>query len=74
MILTDEKVAKIKDAIKQTDAIFALEGFEPTEQTRVIDAAVLAGRITRAQVVAEMRDYAIQHKSTDGFIQSRAWV
>lgn len=72
--MTDEKVAKIKDAIKQTDAIFALEGFEPTEQARAIDAAVLAGRVTRKQVIEEMRDYAMQHKTTDGFVQSRCWA
>jgi hypothetical protein len=72
--LTPEEVARIKDAIKQTDAIFALEGFEPTEQIRAIDAAVLAGRVTHAQVAVEMRDYAMRHKTTDGFIQSRAWA
>ena len=72
--MTDSEIAKIKDAIKQTDAIFALEGFEPTAQKRAIDAAVLAGRVTRAQVADEMRDYAMQHKTTDGFIQSRAWA
>lgn len=73
-ILTEEEIAKIKHAIEQTDAIFRLEGFEPTEQTRRIDAAVLAGRVTFSQVVAEMRDYAMQHKSTDGFIESRTWA
>jgi DNA-damage-inducible protein J len=36
------RIERIKDAIEQTNAIFALEGFEPTEQTRAIDAAVLA--------------------------------
>ena len=72
--MTDEEIARIKDAIKQTDAIFALEGFEPTEQTRAIDAAVLAGRVTRTRVVEEMRDYAMQYKTTDGFIQSRVWA
>lgn len=67
------KIEKIKNSIRQTDAIFALEGFEPTEQTRAIDAAVLSGRVTRTQVVKEMCDYAMQHKTTDGFIQSREW-
>ena len=72
--MTADKIERIKDAIKQTDAIFRLEGFEPTDQTRAIDAAVLAGRVTRTQVVEEMRDYAIQHKTTDGFIESRVWA
>lgn len=72
--MTDSEIEKIKDAIKQTDAIFALEGFEPTEQKRAIDAAVLAGYITRAEVIEEMREYVIQHKTTKGFIQSRPWA
>ncbi|MDR0578088.1 MAG: antitoxin VbhA family protein [Candidatus Accumulibacter sp.] len=72
--MTPAEVERIKDAIKQTDAIFALEGFEPTDEIRAIDAAVLAGRVTRAQVIEEMRDFAMQHKTTDGFIQSRAWA
>jgi dephospho-CoA kinase len=69
-----EKLARIKDAIKQTDAIFALEGFEPTDEMRAIDAAVLAGRVTRSQVAKEIVEYAKQHKTIDGFIQSRAWA
>jgi len=72
--MTDSEIAKIKAAIKQTDAIFALEGFEPTAQTRAIDAAVLAGRVTNAQVVEEMVEFAKKHKTTDGFIESRAWA
>jgi len=72
--MTDSEIARIKDAIKQTDAIFALEGFEPTDQTRAIDAAVLAGRVTNAQAVEEMVEFAKKHKTTDGFIQSRAWA
>jgi hypothetical protein len=69
-----EELVRIKDAIKQTDAIFALEGFEPTEQTRAIDASVLAGRVTRSQVITEMVEYAKQYKTTDGFIESRSWA
>jgi hypothetical protein len=69
-----DNIEKIRDAIRQRDAIFALEGFEPTEQTRAIDAAVLAGRVTRTQVAEEMRDFAIRHKTTDGFVESRAWA
>jgi addiction module RelB/DinJ family antitoxin len=69
-----ERIERIKDAIEQTDAIFALEGFEPTEQTRAIDAAVLAGRVTSSQVVEEMVEYAKQNKTTEGFIESRTWA
>lgn len=72
--MTDNEIAKIKEIIKQRDAIFRLEGFEPTDQTRAIDAAVLAGRVTNAQVIKEMVAFAKQHKTTDGFIESRAWA
>ena len=72
--LTPAEVENIQEAIRQTDAIFALEGFAPTAQTRAIDAAVLAGRVTNAQVIEEMVEYAKEHKTTDGFIESRAWA
>jgi hypothetical protein len=72
--MTDDQIARIKNAIEQTDAIFALEGFEPTDQIHAIDAAVLAGRVTRAQVADEIRDYTMQYKTIDGFIESRAWA
>lgn len=71
--LTPEKVKIIEDSIKQSNAIFRLEGFEESEQTRKIDAAVLAGRVSRSQVVKELVEYAKQHKTTDGFIESRYW-
>ncbi len=64
----------IRSAIEQTDAIFALEGFEPTDQRRAISAAVLAGRVTHAQVADEMREYVMQHKTVTGFVASRAWA
>ncbi|WP_201766176.1 antitoxin VbhA family protein [Verminephrobacter aporrectodeae] len=65
---------RLQEAIKQTDAIFALEGFEPTEQIRATDAAVLAGRVTFSQVADEVRDYAMKNKTLDGFIESRPWI
>lgn len=71
--LTAEKRKSIENSIKQSNAIFKLEGFEETEQTRKIDAAVLAGRVSRSQVVKELVEYAKQHKTTDGFIESRSW-
>jgi hypothetical protein len=72
--MTDTEVEAMQEVFAQTDAIFSLEGFDPTEQSRAIETAVLAGRVTLAQVAVEMRDYAMQHKTTDGFIQSRAWA
>ena len=56
-----------------TEAIFALEGFEKTEQSRKIDEAVLAGRVSNHQVIDEMIAYVKEHKTTDGFIESREW-
>ncbi len=71
--LTDEKRKNIENSIKQSNAIFKLEGFEETEQTRLIDNAVLAGKVSPSQVVKEMIEYVKQHKTTDGFIESRSW-
>ena len=65
---------KLREAIRQTDAIFALEGFEPTAQSRAINNAVLAGRVTHAQVIAEMVDYFTTQKKVDGFVATRAWA
>jgi hypothetical protein len=64
----------MREAIVQVDAIFALESFQPTAQTRAIDAAVLSGRVTRSQVTQEMVEYARQNKTTTGFIESRTWA
>lgn len=72
--MTDAEAKTMKEAFAQTDAIFALEGFEPNAQTHAIRAAVLAGRVTHAQVAEEMREYAMRHKTTEGFIQSRSWA
>ena len=72
--MTPEERSRILEAIEQVDAIFALEGFEKTEQCRKIDEAVLDGRVTRAQVIEEMREYAMEHKTTDGFVESRKWI
>ena len=65
---------RTRKAMAQTDAIFALEGFEPTPETRVINAAVLDGRVTFAQVIAEVCAYVREHKTMNGFIESRSWV
>ena len=65
---------RTRKAMAQTDAIFALEGFEPTPETRVINAAVLDGRVTFAQAIAEVCAYVREHKTMNGFIESRSWV
>src|SRR6218665_2542157 len=56
---------KFQKAIEQTDAIFALEGFKPTEQRKAIRAAVMAGRVTNEQAIKEMCEYAMQLKSIE---------
>lgn len=66
-------ILKMRKAIKQVDAIFALEGFTPNAQERAIDEAVLAGRVTNAQVVSELVEYARVNKSMNGFIETRIW-
>lgn len=67
IVLTEAEV------IEQVDAIFALEGFEKTDQGRKIDEALLAGKVSRQQVINEMIAYAKEHKTTSGFIESRTW-
>ena len=71
--LTPEEVATMQEAFRQRDAIWRLEGFEPDMQRRAIDAALLAGRVTVSQVSREMVAYVNQHKTADGFIESRPW-
>jgi hypothetical protein len=65
--MTEAEIKELNDAIKQTDAIFALEGFEPTEQIHGIRAAVLAGRATYPQAIKKMCEYVTQNKTLDGF-------
>lgn len=72
--MTPDERERLREVMRQTDAIFRLEGLEPTAMDRAMDAAVLAGRVTTAQVIKEMREYVMQYKSMDGFIQSRAWT
>lgn len=38
--------------MQQTDAIMSADGFELTERTKALDAAMLAGRATQADVLA----------------------
>ena len=72
--MTPDERERLREVMRQTDAIFRLEGLEPTAMDRAMDAAVLAGRVTTAQLIEEMREYVMQYKSMDGFIRSRAWT
>lgn len=69
--LSAEEIRRMKETFRQIDGGFALEGFQPDEQTHAIRAALLAGRVTNAQVIEELRDYAMRHKTSKGFIESR---
>ena len=72
--MTPEERERLREVMRQVDAIFRLEDSEPTAAHHAMDAAVLAGRITTAQLIEEMREHATQHKTMDGFIQSRIWT
>jgi hypothetical protein len=72
--MTSLEQFEYQDATKQVDAIFAFEGFEPTEQRRAISAAVMAGRVTHDQAAKELKGYIIEHKTMEGFMLSRAWA
>lgn len=63
-----------EEAIKQADAIMALEGFVKTPLATKTDEAVLAGRATFKQVADEMVEYAKTHKNLNGFLESRTWA
>jgi len=72
-MMTEEQI-NLKEAMRQTDAIFALDGFTPDAQNIAINAAVLAGRVTSNQVVEELVVYAKQYKTVDGFLETRDWA
>ena len=63
---------ELLDDIKQTDAIFALSGFEKTDSVRATDAAVLAGAGTYEEARAELLAYVREHKTSEGFVYSKA--
>ncbi|WP_037586978.1 antitoxin VbhA family protein [Stenoxybacter acetivorans] len=68
------EIERMKENMRQADAIFALEGFEATEYRHAINAALLDGRVTRAQIIKELLDYANKYKTADGFTESRTWI
>lgn len=57
----------------QVDAIHRLEGFEPTELQKRVRIATLEGRVTSAQTAEEMGAYAAEHRTLEGFLESRSW-
>lgn len=65
--------ARMAYAIRQTEAIFALDGFDPTPDSKAINEAMLEGRVTPSQVIAELKAYLREHKTMDGFVSSRSW-
>lgn len=70
MQLNDEQGQELVEAMEQTDAILALEGFEKTEERKAMNRAVLAGRFTHEELAELMLAYAQKHKTVDGFIES----
>ena len=63
--------SRLKNIIKQVDAIFALEGFQPTSSILDTDRAVLAGVGTYAESTKELVDYVKKHKTAEGFVYSK---
>ncbi len=72
--MTNFELENMKKAFAQTDAIFALEGFEPDADMQEIREALLAGRVTQAQVIREKLDFIKINKTLDRFNQSRSWI
>ena len=64
----------IAEAFRQSESILALEGMRPDSTSIAIKNAVIAGRITGSQAVAEMCEYAKTNQTLEGFIQSRQWA
>jgi imidazoleglycerol phosphate synthase glutamine amidotransferase subunit HisH len=63
--------SNIENAIKHVDAIFALEGFTPSESIRATDRAVLAGVGSYAESAQELIEHVKRHKTVDGFVYSK---
>ena len=73
-MLTSLEKSSYREACIQTEAIFALEGLEPTAQSRLLDRDVLDGKVTPEQVKEELLAYVKQHKTVKGFYASRSWA
>lgn len=66
-MIPDQRL-RLAEVIRQIDAIFRLEGFEPTAQHRMMDEALLSGCLTPAHLIEQMRGYVLQYGSLEGFI------
>jgi hypothetical protein len=64
-------IAELQANIKCRDAIFRLEGFEPTGFILLTDKAVLLGVGTYAESTQELVAYIKQHKTAEGFVYSK---
>ncbi len=69
--MQNEDLAEI---MRQCDASFALEGFQPTPLHQAINDAVLAGRINLMDANEELRAWLREYKTSDGFLESRSWM
>lgn len=65
--------ARMAETIRQTEAIWALDGFEPPPHSKAINEAMLEGRVTPSQMIAELKAYLHEHRTMDGFVSSRSW-
>lgn len=74
MTVSNPLTISITDAFRQSESILALEGLRPDPASLAIQEAVVAGRVTGSQAVAEMCEYAKTHQTLEGFIQSRQWA
>lgn len=61
-------------AMKQTEAMVALEGMQPTAQDKAATAAIVAGRVAPEQAREELLAYVREHQTMRGFIESRSWA
>lgn len=61
-------------SLEQARAILRLEGIEADELSAAIDQAVLQGRISTGQALAELNEWAKTHHSLDRFLETRIWI
>ena len=69
--MQNEALAEI---MRQCDASFALEGFQQTPLRKAMNDAILEGRVGLEEAHEELFAWVREHKSTDGFFESRSWL
>jgi hypothetical protein len=72
--MNQQEQNKYKIASEQVDAIFRLEGFEPSENQKAIDRSVMSGKTTLEDVIKEQLEYIKEKRTIDGFLESRNWA